>query len=58
MFFKVAQELKSECPMAYDFFSTVDLEAEYIHTESEPQFHFLNRDKVFKHSKGKLVQVR
>ncbi|XP_059089468.1 trimethyllysine dioxygenase, mitochondrial-like [Tigriopus californicus] len=47
--FKIAELLKKANPDAYQFFRKTPLEAEYIHSRSEPQEHYYNVDYVFKH---------
>jgi hypothetical protein len=58
--FNVAQNFRNKFPDAYDFFRATGLEAEYIHSESEPHFHLHNVDVVFRHHphvKDRLLQV-
>eukprot|EP00095_Tigriopus_kingsejongensis_P003015 maker-scaffold170_size291898-snap-gene-1.47 protein:Tk03015 transcript:maker-scaffold170_size291898-snap-gene-1.47-mRNA-1 annotation:"trimethyllysine mitochondrial" len=58
--FDIARQLKAADPQAYEFLSANSLEAEYIHTKSEPNEHYYNVDLVFKHHplSGELEQFR
>lgn len=47
--FKIAELLQKANPDAFQFFRETPLEAEYIHSRSEPREHYYNVDYVFKH---------
>lgn len=55
--FKVAEDLRLKNPEAYQYLSRIPVEAQYLHTRTEPHEHFYNVDCLIKHHPDKPDQI-